>query len=397
MTIQRPPLKAIEEFKELFHSTPRVFRAPGRINLIGEHTDYNDGFVMPAAIDFATWVAAEARNDRKVVARSLAFDSTVEFDLNDSNAQSAPGWARLVKSLALALAKRGGQINGANLVIEGDVPMGAGLSSSASVEVALAMCFVALSRMKISSKEIALAAQAAEIESTGARVGIMDQFVSVHGEQGKVLLLDCRSLEYEAEPLPKNLELVICNTMIKHSIAGSEYNHRRAECEEGVRILSQTWPGIKALRDVTMDKLEAKRGELSAVVYRRCRHVITENDRVHAMASALKQDNEQAIGQLMRASHQSLRENYEVSCPELDAMVEAASDAPGGIGSRMTGGGFGGCTVNLVRKGEVDKFKKQVAAKYQSATGMTPEIFVTGTSAGASEWKLGEVGLEEKA
>jgi galactokinase len=397
MTIQHPPLKAIEEFKRLFHSTPRIFRAPGRINLIGEHTDYNDGFVMPAAIDFATWVAAEARNDRKVVARSLAFDSTVEFDLEESDALSAPGWSRLVRALTSTLAKRGGPINGTNLVIEGDVPMGAGLSSSASVEVALATCFVALSRMKISSKEIALAAQAAEIESTGARVGIMDQFVSVHGEQGKVLLLDCRSLEYEAEPLPENLQLVICNTMIKHSIAGSEYNQRRAECEEGVRILSQTWPGIKALRDVTMDKLEAKRGELSAVVYRRCRHVITENDRVHAMASALKQDNEQAIGQLMRASHQSLRENYEVSCPELDAMVEAASDAPGGIGSRMTGGGFGGCTVNLVRKGEVDKFKKQVAAKYQSATGIIPEIFVTGTSAGASEWKLGEVSLEEKA
>lgn len=391
MTTTRPPKQAIEEFECRFGTNARVFRAPGRINLIGEHTDYNDGFVMPAAIDFATWVVAEPRDDRKMNARSLAFDSTVEFDLDAVHPENAPKWSRLVRAVATSLEKRGGRVKGANLVIEGDVPMGAGLSSSASVEVALATCFATLSEIDLPSNEIALACQEAEIESTGARVGIMDQFVSVHGQRGKALLLDCRSLTYEAEPLPQNLQIVICNTMIKHSIAGSEYNHRRAECEEGVRILQKTWPEIRALRDVTIEKLESRRHELSEVVFRRCRHVITENDRVHAMAGALRGNDERAIRDLLQESHQSLRDDYEVSCPELDAMVEAAQEAPGLVGARMTGGGFGGCTVNLVRKGDVNDFKQHVAHNYRSATEIDPEIFVTGTSAGAGEWTRSEL------
>jgi galactokinase len=391
MTTTRPPKQAIEEFERMFGANPRVFRAPGRINLIGEHTDYNGGFVMPAAIDFATWVVAEPRDDRKINARSLAFESAVEFDLDAAHPHDAPKWSRLVRAVAVAIEKRGGRLKGANLMIEGDVPMGAGLSSSASVEVALATCFVSLSGTAISSNEIALACQEAEIESTGARVGIMDQFVSVHGQRGKTLLLDCRSLTYEAEPLPQNLQIVICNTMIKHSIAGSEYNHRRAECEEGVRILQKTWPEIRALRDVTIERLESRRQELSDVVYRRCRHVITENDRVHAMANALRGNDERAMRSLMQESHQSLRTDYEVSCPELDAMVEAAENAPGLVGARMTGGGFGGCTVNLVRVGDVDNFKQHVAQNYRRATEIDPEIFVTGTSAGAGEWTRNEL------
>src|SRR6185369_2728609 len=232
----RPPHGAVAAFRRLFNSTPRVFRAPGRINLIGEHTDYNDGYVMPAAIDFATWVAAEARTDRKVIAYSMAFNSMVEFDLEDQGAEDEKSWVRLIRSVVSVLSKEETPPRGANLLIDGDVPMGAGLSSSASFEVALALCFSALSDIRITPKAIALAAQAAEIESTGARVGIMDQFVSMHGESGKVLLLDCRSLKYENNPLPAGLEFVICNTMIKHSIAGGEYNQRRSQCEEGVRI-----------------------------------------------------------------------------------------------------------------------------------------------------------------
>jgi len=383
----QPPHGAITAFRRVFGSAPRVFRAPGRINLIGEHTDYNDGFVMPAAIDFATWVAAEARTDRKIIAHSMAFNSMVEIDLDELNGKDGAPWKRLIKAVASALSKERTPIVGANLIIEGDVPMGAGLSSSASLEIALAVCLTALSNLPVSRNAIALAAQAAEIESTGARVGIMDQFVSMHGEAGKVLLLDCRSLEYQTSPLPNDLEFVICNTMIKHSIAGGEYNRRRAQCEEGVRVLRNVMPSILALRDVTLNQLENHKSGLSDVVYRRCRHVITENDRVLEMSKALKQGDEATIGRLMRASHESLRDDYEVSCPELDIMVDAAARHPALVGSRMTGGGFGGCTVNLVRRGRAQEFIEHVSTAYRNATGVIPDIFVTGTTDGAGEWK----------
>jgi galactokinase len=397
MMIRRPPYGAVQEFNRLFGLHPRIFRAPGRINLIGEHTDYNDGFVMPAAIDFATWVVAERRADRKVVAHSLAFDSSAEFELGWPLPNTAPPWSRLVWAVGSALEKRGEALHGANLLIEGNVPMGAGLSSSASMEVALALCLAALSDQSISSKELALIAQSAEIESTGARVGIMDQFVSVHGEKGKVLLLDCRSLDYQSEPLPSDLELVICNTMIKHSIAGSEYNQRRAECEQGVKILQNFIPDIRALRDVSLAQLREFQSSLPEVVFRRCRHVISENERVQTMAGALNDGDERRIGELMHVSHQSLRDDYEVSCPELDIMVEAASKAPGVVGARMTGGGFGGCTVNLVRRGRTQEFTEFVANAYRGATGIAPEIFVTATADGAAEWKQPALEVKESS
>lgn len=383
MNSAAPPHNAIEEFGRLFGSEPRLFRAPGRINLIGEHTDYNDGYVMPAAIEFATWIAAEPRSDRRIIARSLAFRSTAEINLDAQVSGAEPQWSKLVRGVAAALQKIGVRVPGANIVIEGNVPMGAGLSSSASVEVALAVAFANLAGANVSSTELALAAQRAEIESTGARVGIMDQFVSANGQAGKVLMLDCRSLKYEVEPFPADLQLVVCNTMIKHSIAGGEYNARRAQCEEGVSILRKSLGNVSALRDVSLDQLEQHKAELPQVVYRRCRHVITENSRVLEMANALKADDEPSMSKLMHASHVSLRDDYEVSCPELDAMVDAAADAPGAVGSRMTGGGFGGCTVNLVRRGFAERFVENVSAAYQRATGIVPETYITGTTDGA--------------
>ena len=289
--------------------------------------------------------------------------------------------------VATMLEERGARLRGADLIIEGDVPMGAGLSSSASLEVAVGLAMLSLSEQAIDPIMLAQAAQAAEIDSTGARCGIMDQFVSANGRMGQMLMLDCRSLDYKLIPMASDMEIVICNTMIKHSIAAGEYNARRAECEEGVKLLHPVMSHIRALRDVSTQDLEQHKGLLPAVIYRRCRHVVTEDERVIAMAKALKDDDKALIGRLMRDSHNSLREDFEVSCRELDVMVDAATSAPGMIGSRMTGGGFGGCTVNLVRSGMTRDFSEVVRVAYERGTGITPKIFSTRVSEGACEWK----------
>lgn len=384
MSDSRPPFGAVAEFRKRFKAEPRLFRAPGRINLIGEHTDYNDGFVMPAAIDFATWVAGRTRTDRKVFVRTLALSASAEFDM-DGDSSALPQWAKLVHGVTMMLEQRGAWLRGADLVIEGDVPMGAGLSSSASLEVAVGFAMLSLSGVAVDPVMLAKAAQAAEIHSTGARCGIMDQFVSANGRMGEILMLDCRSLEYKLIPISSDVEIVICNTMIKHSIAAGEYNTRRAECEEGVRLLKSALPGIRALRDVSTDELELHKSLLPEMIYRRCRHVVSEDERVIAMAAALRNDDKPLIGRLMRDSHNSLRDDFEVSCRELDAMVEAAESAPGVIGSRMTGGGFGGCTVNLVKSGMADEFSEVVREAYERSTGITPKIFSTRVSDGARE------------
>jgi galactokinase len=382
----RPPFGALAEFHRLYDTKPRVFRAPGRINLIGEHTDYNDGFVMPAAIDFATWVAGRSRPDRKLKVRSMAFNESAELDL-DHDCSSQPQWARLVREVALMLEHRGARLRGADLVIDGDVPIGAGLSSSASLEVAVGLALLAMSSEKVDKVQLAQAAQAAEISATGARCGIMDQFVSAHGHANDLLLLDCRTLDYQLIPMSSDMEIVICNTMIKHSIAAGEYNSRRADCEEGVRLLKRALPTIEALRDVNIEQLAEHKALLPEVIYRRCRHVITENDRVQAMARALQTDDKPMIGRLMKASHDSLRDDYEVTCHELDVMVNAANAAPGLIGARMTGGGFGGCTVNLVAANRTKEFIESVGAGYERSTGIKPTIFSSRASNGASEWQ----------
>ncbi|HJS24649.1 MAG TPA: galactokinase, partial [Pyrinomonadaceae bacterium] len=281
------------------NSEARIFRAPGRVNLIGEHTDYNDGFVMPVALDFSTWATISPHENRKLQIFSENFDEEVEIDLDDQNLARRGHWSDYPIGVAVVLERAGYRLRGAKLRIRGEVPIGSGLSSSAAVEVATACALVAHSGLHIDKRELALLCQRAENEFVGARVGIMDQFVSLFGQAHKALLLDCRSLEFRLLPLPDKVRLVICNTMVKHELASSAYNERRAQCEAGVKHLAQFDPQVTALRDVTLEQLEQHRNGLPEVVYRRCRHVIMENARVLAAAEALEQGDLNGFGKLM--------------------------------------------------------------------------------------------------
>ncbi len=371
------------KFTALFGTTPNVYRAPGRVNLIGEHTDYNDGFVMPAAIRFSCWVASAPRDDHNLVIHSENFADSVEASLKDHIPAPSGKWCDYPLGVAWVLQQAGHNLRGANLLIHGEVPLGAGLSSSAALEISTGFALLDNSGYQVDRTRLALLCQRAENEFVGARCGIMDQFISCHGQAGHGLMLDCRSLDYQQIPIPRGVNLVICNTMVKHEHGSGEYNVRRAECEEGVRELAEVLPGICALRDVTLPQLELNRGRLREVVYKRCRHVITENDRVRAAALALQDCEIKSLGKLMADSHQSLRDDYEVSCAELDLMVNLASQQKGVYGARMTGGGFGGCTINLVNAESTAEFQRDVAAGYQSATGQRPNIYVCKASQGA--------------
>jgi len=381
----KTPLQVLDGFKSRFGTAASIYRAPGRVNLIGEHTDYNDGFVLPAAIEFYCWVAAAASRDGKLVIHSENFNETAEARLNSLAPLEKKHWANYPLGVAWALRQAGKPLTGANIYIAGEVPLGAGLSSSAAVEVAVAFALLSESENGIDRSELAQLCQKAEHEFVGARVGIMDQFVSCYGRASHAVLLDCRSLEHEFVKLPANLQLVICNTMVRHELASGEYNARRAECEEGVRILRIVLPEVRALRDVTLSQLEAHRRNLSKKVFVRCRHVISENARVKSAVEAFHRADSKALGSLLQDSHRSLRDDYEVSCSELDLMVEIAIAQPGVIGARMTGGGFGGCTINLVESAAVTDFRRNVAAAYSSATGLTPEIYVSPASEGARQ------------
>lgn len=371
------------KFAQIYGGQARVFRAPGRVNLIGEHTDYNDGFVMPAAIDFSTWAAIAARDDEQLALYSENFAEQVEFAIND--AQPRRHWSDYPRGVAITLQQAGYQLRGANLLLRGEVPLGSGLSSSAAIEVATGYALLRIAGVEVDRRQLAQLCQRAENEFVGMRCGIMDQFISCYGQANQALMLDCRTLEYKLLPLPASVRLVICNTMVKHELASGEYNVRRAECEAGVRHLAQTLPHVRALRDVTLDELEEHSGGLPEVIRRRCRHVVSENARVVAAAAALEDGDLQLFGELMGQSHRSLRDDYEVSCAELDLMVKLAGAVEGVYGARMTGGGFGGCTINLVRAEYVAQFKKEVMAGYEQATGYKPEIYTCSAAEGAQE------------
>jgi len=372
-----------DRFREKFGTAGQVYRAPGRVNLIGEFTDFNDGFVLPAAIGFYCWVAIGPRPDGGIVICSENFSETAEYDLADAAPRPARKWSDYPLGIAFVLQKAGFPLHGANLLICGEIPMGAGLSSSAAIEVATGYALLDSIGAEIRPKELALLAQQAENEFVGARVGIMDQFTSAHGRAGKAILLDCRSLEYQLEPIPDFVRLVICNTMVKHAHSSGEYNKRRAECEQAVRILSGFYPGIRALRDVTLDQIEQHRAALSDVVYRRAVHVVAENGRVLDAVKALRSGDLAAFGRRMAESHASLRDLFEVSSPELDRMVELAQGEPGVYGARMTGGGFGGCTINLVEASQAESFGARIAARYEEAFRVRPDVQICEPAEGA--------------
>jgi len=378
-----------QAFEAEFGRTAEVIaRAPGRVNMIGEHTDYNDGFVLPIAIDRAVYVAAAARNDDAVNLVAHDFDDRASFDLSDIRFDEEHRWSNYPRGVAWALRQRGLALRGMDAVIGGDVPIGAGLSSSAAIEVATATALRALSGFNLPEVEMALAAQEAENRFVGMSCGIMDQFISVLGQRGRALLIDCRSLDYQSVPLPPGCDVIVANTMKRRELVDSEYNRRRAECEEGVHRLREFVPGIRALRDVSLEDLQRHAGRLPENVLRRCRHVVSENARALAAATALREGDAQGFGQLMVASHESLRKDYEVSCDELDEAVRVALEEPGVYGARMTGAGFGGCTVNLVARESSRQVEEALARGYERWAGVRPEIYVCRAEDGAEAKRL---------
>jgi galactokinase len=328
---------ALEFHSEIAHGA-KIYRAPGRVNLIGEHTDYSDGFVLPAAIDYTCWVAIAPRDDRKLIFHSKEFNDSRELNLDGVLAKPKGDWSDYPVGVAWELLKLGIKLRGAVLSIVSDVPIGAGLGSSASLEVAVGFALLN-ENAPIDRTQLALACQRAENEFVGARCGIMDQYIACYGQEGHAVLLDCRSLTHKFIPIPGEVSLVVCNTMVKHEHAGAEYHVRRAECEEVVSCLTSFVPGIRALRDVSMEQLDLYSEKLTPLLYRRARHVVTENERTQKFALAL----------------------------------------------RMTSGGFGGCTINLVGNAHAEEFKRTVAAEYSKQTGITPAIYICEASAGASE------------
>ncbi len=375
-----------EAFRSAFGGEPQVYRAPGRVNLIGEHTDYNDGFVLPAALDVATWAAIAPRSDRTLRVRSLMKGETVSFDLDEANPKARKHWSDYVRGVAWVLETVGGhRLRGADLVIDSTVPLGSGLSSSAALEVATGYALLKNSGLTVDLTRLALAAQKAENDFVGMRCGIMDQFIACHGAEGHALLIDCRSLDRRLVPIDASVRLVISNTMVHHQHAAGEYNLRRHDCEEGVRRLSAALPGIKALRDVTLGELEAHQDLLTPVIYRRCRHVVSENERTVRAADALAAGDVAQFGRLMNELHVSMRDDFAISCREVDEMVALNQAVDGVHGARMTGGGFGGCTISLVEAGAVEDFRRRVAKGYEAATGLKPQIFTSTAGAGVGE------------
>ena len=370
-------------FAERYGAIPTIYRAPGRVNLIGEHTDYNDGFVMPAALDLYTYVAVSRRADRKLRVYSENLGEMCDLDLDLIRSGRSGHWSDYVRGVAGVLESSGYRLRGADLAIMSEVPLGAGLSSSAALEVSTALALLSNSEISVDFTTIAKMCQKAEHLYAEMRCGIMDQFISCHGRAGHALMLDCRSLDFQFLPIPPHIRLMVCNTMVRHEHASSGYNTRRHECEVGFRTLSEALPGIWALRDVTFDDLENHSNHLGDVIYKRVCHVVTENDRVKNAATALEMDDIAEFGRLMADSHRSLRDDYEVSTLELDLMVELSNGQEGVYGARMTGGGFGGCTINLVEAAHAQEVQQSLEHGYEARTGLRPTILICETADGA--------------
>lgn len=383
------PLNAV--FRKRFGRDPVLkATAPGRVNLIGEHTDYNDGFVMPIAIQYAVTILAAPREDGEVHLFSSDFEAYSEFRLDGTIPHDTDQtWSNYERGVFVGFLKRGLISTGADMLIQGDVPLGAGLSSSAAVEMAASVAIRVLNDFDISQIELVKLSQEAENQFVGMNCGIMDQFISGMGRAGKALFLDCRSLDYERVPFPSDaFSVVIMNTKVKRELTGTEYNERRSQCEQGVRILQKQLPEIRALRDVSVHQFNQYKDALPEQVRNRCAHVVRENDRVERFVHALKKRETARMGELLLASHADLRDLYEVSCPELDLMVDLAMGVEGVIGARMTGAGFGGCAIAVVRKGREKALRDVILSAYPEKTGIQPEVYVSEPSDGAAAEKL---------
>jgi galactokinase len=372
------------DFYTIYGAPPAVVvRAPGRVNLIGEHTDYNDGFVLPAAIDRSIAFAGRKRPDRVVRVHSLDFGASVEFHLDDIQKDGKNPWSNYIRGVSKYLEEDGHRLSGADMVFGGDVPREAGLSSSAAVEVGTAAFWKNLLRLEVDPVYLVKLSRKAENQFVGVPCGIMDQFISALGRENHALFLDCRDLSFRHVPLRDDVKIVVCNSGVKRALAQSEYEVRLKQCRQAVAQIASAGLAVKSLRDVASADLEAARSVLSGILFRRARHIVTENHRVLEAVKALECGDLERFGQLMNASHESLRDDYEVSSKELDVLVELAWKQPGVLGARMTGAGFGGCTVNLLRQERAEAFAEAVRRGYQDALGLKAEIYICKASQGA--------------
>ncbi len=364
---------------------PVFYRAPGRVNLVGEHTDYEDGYCMPAALNLSTLIAASPVADETLRVYSVEMRQEAEIGLRSLGEKGSGGWSDYLFGVARELQAVGVPVPGASLTLTGSVPIASGLSSSASIEVATAAALLRLAGAERSGPEIARLCQRAENRYVGAPCGIMDQFISANGVAGHALVLDCRTLTAVPSPIPQDVRLVICNSMVKHSIAGREYGKRRAEAAEGTRLMAERKPSVRALRDVTLEELNAGRGAMSDLVFRRSRHIVTDSQRVLELAAALRQGKLALAGKIMIEAHASYRDDFDASCKECDLLVDLALALPGCYGSRLTGGGFGGCTVSLVDADQGDRFATQLHEQYRGLTGIDAQCFISEAAAGLHE------------
>lgn len=371
-------------FREQFLTEPLVVRSPGRVNIIGEHTDYNNGFVLPAAIDKSIYAAAYARPDDKLGLYAMNYQELVESSLEDI--KPSHNWSTYIMGVTDQLLKRGHKISGFNMAVDGDVPLGAGLSSSAALECAVVFALNELFALGLSKMEMVDIAQKAEHTYAGVKCGIMDMFASMFGKENHVIKLDCRSLDYEYVPLELgDYSLVLFNTNIKHALSSSAYNERRQQCEQGVAWMQAKYPQVQSLRDADVNMLDAVVKDKDALVYRRCLFIIQEIQRLQAACTDLQSGNLTALGQKMLETHRGLSEDYAVSCKELDLLIDAVKGNPAVLGGRMMGGGFGGCTINIVKSDAVDQLSEQVSTLYKKATGIDMDTIVVKSSDGTEK------------
>ncbi len=385
LDIKEKALSLKSTFQDVFQREPQIFiSAPGRVNLIGEHTDYNEGFVLPAAVNMHIIMLSALREDKKINLYSHKFKKLVSFTSDNITYNKEDMWSNYEMGVAKMLVEKGYKLDGADILIGGDVPINAGLSSSAAVEVATTLTFKELFSLDISDIEIIKLSQRAENEFVGVGCGIMDQFASRLSKKNYAIFIDCRSLEYEYIPFKtEDIKIFLANTNVERALIGSEFNKRRSESAEGAKLLSRYIPDVKSLRDISLEEFDKYKEHLPKVIAKRCEHVVNENHRVIESIEGLKNNDILKLGGLMWKSHDSLRELYEVSSRELDLMVDIARKTEGVLGSRLLGGGFGGCTISLVKNESIEKFKENIMLEYPKKTGIKPEIYICSAEEGA--------------